>query len=439
VISEELILELIRQGNENRNVDYKGAFSWDTATNDLKYEIVKDILAFANTRDGGKILIGVEDKTGAIEGLSKEQSASFDQTRVNDFVQKYTSPLHTSRVHRRTVNGHRLVVIDVPEFVEVPILCAKDAHSSSNPGRQILKKAALYKRTDKATSEGIADADEMRELLNRGLLRRQDELLRAIRGIILPRETVEVQLDTGFKAQIASAEQAVGHFKIESQNEFLAGLPHWTVEMQPEEYLPERITSASALQQLVQESAISLRGWTFPIAGRVTGAQWMNFDGGSQSLYAAPGNRPEALRVYKSGLLLWFSGLGEDFWQGAAGQNLISFVSVIYSATEWVLFAQRFYERILAVDERVHIRVRASGFEGRRLASLDSRVVLFGDYRIGESGFEIVQTTSVSALRADPESIARKIIRRIFELFNWNDPEESILAGWQQKLIQRQF
>jgi hypothetical protein len=390
VISEELILELIRQGNENRNLDYKGAFSWATAANDVKCEIVKDILAFANTRDGGKILIGVEDKTGAIEGLTEEQSASFDQTRFNDFIHKYTSPLHTSRVHRRTVDKHRLVVIDVPEFVEAPILCAKDAHSSSNPGRQILKKAALYKRTDKATSEGIADSEEMRELLNRGLLRRQDELLRAIRQIILPRKTVEVQPDTGFKAQIDSAEQTLAHFKIESQNEFLTGLPHWTIEMQPEEYLPERITSSAKLQKLVQESAISLRGWTFPIVGRVSGAQWINFDGGSQSLYAAPDNRPGALRVYKSGLLVWSAGLGEDFWHQAAGQNLISFISVIYSATEWMLFAQRFYERILAIDDRVHVRVRASGFEGRRLASFDPRVELFGDYRIGESGFEIV-------------------------------------------------
>ena len=42
-------------------------------------------------------------------------------------------------------------------------------------------------------------------------------------------------------------------------------------------------------------------------------------------------------------------------------------------------------------------------------------------------------------LRADPEAIARRIIRKIFELFNWNDPEESILAGWQERLIQRQF
>ena len=42
-------------------------------------------------------------------------------------------------------------------------------------------------------------------------------------------------------------------------------------------------------------------------------------------------------------------------------------------------------------------------------------------------------------LRADPEALGRGIIRRIFELFNWNDPDEQMLRDWQQKLIQRTY
>ena len=134
----------------------------------------------------------------------------------------------------------------------------------------------------------------------------------------------------------------------------------------PKTYIADRISSASQLQRLVQESAISLRGWTFPIVGRVSGALWTNFDGGSQSHFNVAGQRPEALRVYKSGLVVWSSGFGEDTWHRSAGQNVISFVSLIYSVTEWVLFAKRFYETILSVDERVHLTVRASGIRGRR-------------------------------------------------------------------------
>ena len=55
VITKERIRELIELGNENRNLDYKGAFSWVEANNDEKCAIIKDVLAFANTRDGGVI------------------------------------------------------------------------------------------------------------------------------------------------------------------------------------------------------------------------------------------------------------------------------------------------------------------------------------------------------------------------------------------------
>jgi hypothetical protein len=171
----------------------------------------------------------------------------------------------------------------------------------------------------------------------------------------------------------------------------------------------------------------------------VTGAVWTNFDGGSQSYFNGRGQRPEALRVYKSGLLVWSSGMGEDTWHGLAGQNVISFVALIYSVTEWVLFAKRFCETILSVDERVHPTLRASEIKGRRLVSADPLAELHGDYRIEVSGFEIQETVGVSELRADPEAVARRSIRRIYELFNWNDPDEKMLQSWQQKLIQRNF
>jgi hypothetical protein len=378
----------------------------------------------------------VNDKSGTLEGLSEEQYASFDQTKFNNFVQKYTDPRHTANIHRIVIDEQRVVVIDVPEFADVPILCARDANSSVNPSRLILRRAALYMRTEKATSELIEDADAMRELLNRGLLRRQDELLRALKQIVLPNQTTATsELGAEFKAE---AEDAERYFS-ELDDGAFSQLARWTVKLQPETYLANRISSASQLQRLVQESAISLRGWTLPIVGRVTGAVWTNFDGGSQSYFNGRGQRPEALRINKSGLVVWSSGMGEDTWHGLAGQNVISFVALIYSVTEWVLFAKRFYEAILSVDERVYFTVRASGIKGRRLISADPLAELHGDFRIEVSGFEIQETVGVSDLRADPEAIARGIIRRIYELFNWNDPDEKMLQSWQQKLLQRQF
>ena len=437
MISEERIRELVLLGNENRNLDYKGAFSWDEASTDEKCAIAKDVLAFANTRDGGVILVGVNDKTGAPEGLTEEQFASFDQTKFNSFVHRYTDPRHTVSIHRMTLDARKLVAIDIPEFGDVPILCSRDAHSSSNQSKLILKRATLYKRTEKATSEAIEGADEMRELLNRGLLRRQDELLRAIKQIVLPNETTQTpELGAEFKAEIDDAERFFYGFE---GNNLVKGA-YWSLQLRPETYIVNRISSASQLQKLVQEAAISLRGWTFPIVGRVSAAVWTNFQGGSQSSFlGGETSAPEALRAYKSGLILWRRGMAEDYWYDSRIRGAVSFIALIYSVTEWVLFAKRFFEVILSIDDGIQIVVRSSGMEGRRLISADPGAPLFKDYQLTVSEFEIRENVVASALRADPEAIARRIMRRIFELFNWNDPDENMLQSWQQKLIRRDF
>jgi hypothetical protein len=378
----------------------------------------------------------VNDRTGALEGVTEDQYASFDQTKLNAFVHKYANPRHTSNVHRIVIDETRVVVIDIPEFGDVPILCARDANSSLNPNRLILRRAGIYKRTDKATSELIEDADEMRELLNRGLLRRQDELLKAFKQIIQPRDVILApEPGAQFKAEADSAER----YFAELSDEFFVQSAHWTVFMRPETYVAERVPAVADLQRLVQQSAISLRGWTFPIAGRVGGAGWSNFDGGSQSYFNQTPHSPEALRVYKSTFVAWSAGIFEDYWPAFAGKSVTSFIGLIYSVTEWILFARRFFEPILSVDENVSLTIRASGIEGRKLISADPRVSFWDDYRAGVAKFEIKETFVVSELRADPETIAIKIIKRIFELFNWNSPDDTMLRTWQQRLITRQF
>jgi Putative DNA-binding domain len=436
MISIERVRELIQLGNENRNVDYKGAFSWKQANADEKCEIVKDVLAFSNTRDGGVILVGVNDKSGALEGLTQEQWVSFDQTTFNDFARKYTDPGHPSNVHRIQFDEKLLVVIDIPEFADVPIICARDANSSVNSSRLILKKGAVYKRTERATSEVVEDANSMRELLNRGLFRRQDDLLRAVKQIIQPSE-IPVAPEPGAEF-IAEIEDAERYFSELEGGRFFQS-PHWTVQMRPEAHRGDVTPDAARLQRLVEESAISLRGWTFPIAGKVSDATWSNFNGGSQSFHSGGVHSPEALRVYKSGLIVWRSGIWEDWWGEPFAAHTISFISLIFSATEWLLFARRFFETVLSAEDRVQLTVGASGIKGRKLVSADPIVQLPGEFRLDVGAFAIKEMVSVSDLRADPEAIARKIIRRIFELFNWNEPNERMLTKWQQQLIQRRF
>ena len=54
--------ELILAGKELRNLEYKASVSWnDTA---IREKIVRSMVAMSNIRDGGSIIIGVNQQTG---------------------------------------------------------------------------------------------------------------------------------------------------------------------------------------------------------------------------------------------------------------------------------------------------------------------------------------------------------------------------------------
>ena len=121
------------------------------------------------------------------------------------------------------------------------------------------------------------------------------------------------------------------------------------------------------------------------------------------------------------------------------GPNVTSFISLIFATTEWLLFAKRFFESLLTVEESVHLTIGASGILGRKLIRTDDGGPFPPIYKTDVPKFEIKRIATVSDLRADPEAIARKIVRQIFEFYNWNDPDESMLVYFQERLIQRQF
>jgi hypothetical protein len=441
VLSNDRIRELVALGNENRNLDYKGPFSWTEATNEERCEIVKDVLAFANTRDGGIILIGVNDKTGILEGLTEEQYASFDQTRFNEFVHKYADPRHTCKVHRQVVDGHKLIAIEVPEFADVPILSKHSVQSVAKASQLILRQAGLYMRTDKASSQLIEDADEMRELLNRGVFRRQDELMYAIKQILQPSSAPNPRGSGNLPLKESAYSQEIEagmEFLKETLGGKLSKAPHWTIAMCPATYAPVRIASLSALQRHVQASAVSLRGWTFPIVNRVGNSGWSNFAGGSESSYDSRSHAAEALRAYVSGLILWCAQLWEDESDLAPkGRRVLSFISAIFSATEWTTFAQRYFEPLVPIEEPVYISVTLEGTLNRELISADRQVDLPAGYRAGVDMIPIQEIVPISELRTDPLPAARRIVRRLFEMFNWNDPSEAMLQTWQQDLLSK--
>jgi predicted HTH transcriptional regulator len=135
MVRESELEELLSQRTETKNLDCKASFNWDKADNDAKCELVKDILAFLNTQDGGQIIIGVRDDTLEAVGMADADFSSFDTTKLNDFLHRYTDPQSSCEVQKLTSNGLKLVVITILEFKDIPVICKKAANSSKDQSK----------------------------------------------------------------------------------------------------------------------------------------------------------------------------------------------------------------------------------------------------------------------------------------------------------------
>ena len=112
--TNEELARWVRTSSENDYVDAKGPMTWDGA--DASASLAKDIAAFANSRDGGVIVVGkseADDGSFSYDGLSPEQAASFDTTKVGQWVNSRFAPPIRLACHQVEVSGGRFVVITV--------------------------------------------------------------------------------------------------------------------------------------------------------------------------------------------------------------------------------------------------------------------------------------------------------------------------------------
>ena len=428
---EEDIKRLLSIKTETKNIDYKESLIWASGKNDQKLNIVKDILAMANTQDGGNIIIGVRDSNYECVGIPEEDYDSFDQTKVNDFLHNYTEPRHSCQVYKHTIDSKNIVVIYVPEFEDVPIICKNDANSIADPNKLILKKGQIYIRTDKATSGIISSAEEMREFLGRAISKKGDELLHTIDRLIKgkPLKPTDESKEK-YDAEIKEAEV----FLSENIGEELKKYGHWAIYAYPTEYVPNRISDQRIIKELIEKTEVDLRGWNFP---HTDVQDTINFTRGRQS-YTIWDRFIEGYRAYKSSLFVCKKAFWEDV-QGYTSNDdrlILSIPNLIWSITEFFLFFKRYYEEI-AQNCDLSVKLVLNQTKNRKLGYLDHRdVFLRGSFIAKENSICIEEPIKVVELRASFKEIANSVILQIFRVFNCNDITEEYIGKWQNKLLE---
>ena len=151
--------EIIAFGRERRGVEFKRGGS--RKDKQLLTKVVRAMIGMANRRDGGRVVIGVDEDNNCLvpNGITAEDLPTWHYDDLADSVAEYADPSMDFDLEIVEYEGSTFVVLAVQEFADIPVLCKRDY-----PGT--LRAGACYIRTRRKpeTTEIPTQAD-MRDIL----------------------------------------------------------------------------------------------------------------------------------------------------------------------------------------------------------------------------------------------------------------------------------
>ncbi len=163
-MTEEDFAEIIARGREQASVEFKGP--GPKTDKQLFAKVTRAVLGMANRRDGGIVIVGVEERQTRLVlfGLTQDQLVTWAYDDVADAFAGYADPSLEFDTEIIEYKGQRFLVIRVEEFLEVPVLCKKGYNRDRD---LILREGACYVRPRRKpeTIEVCTYAD-MRDLID---------------------------------------------------------------------------------------------------------------------------------------------------------------------------------------------------------------------------------------------------------------------------------
>lgn len=179
--ADQLVRDLLAQGSESQ-VDYKSAMLAPTDRRD-RAKLAKHVIGLSNRKDGGYLLIGVEDGTHKPLGLTPDDIATWDAAKLNAALARYAAPPPIVQVIRGSLpDGTALLALRVVPFEEQPLVWTTSVPDAK--GNTILRAGALYIRTAGTETREVSTEGEMREFLGRAYVKKADRLLFEIKALI---------------------------------------------------------------------------------------------------------------------------------------------------------------------------------------------------------------------------------------------------------------
>jgi hypothetical protein len=421
----------IERNFESKDLDYKETLIWSSDDKKQKCELVKDVLAMANT-EGGQIVIGVSELGDGflLTGVSEECAASVETSELCRFVQIYADPpinLHVQKVIHKDL---LFIVIEVPRFTDTPHLCQKDY-----PG--VLQDRTLYVRTDNNESAPVRSSADFRSVIERAVRNKSEDLLSAMRAILTdqperrPDESAEALAH--YETQVHSARESFAAWNPRKSKGYTY---FYETVFRPEVFEQYRYTNRE-LENAAFSATVSYTGWPFLFA-HFSRRDWMTeLDEGIECKIAtedfASNDIIDFWRLYADGL----------FYKKQLPGHASSTPPVLYGSGIVHQFAEaidcmcRLYTPLCSTAERVELRFTVTGTRNR-IHIWDTSTPRGADQASRPSVF-VSATHSLADWKAGLHDHVFEMTRDLLKHFRFRLEDETKVRFISDKLFSRRF
>lgn len=172
--SGDPLLRSLQRPVETRDTEFKESQPFES----LKWRLVKTCMAMANLRDGGRIIIGVSERSGRLEpvGMHRDHEAGYIQDDLYALVNRHARPPVELTLRFIEHDGKRFVGVEIRAFERVPVFCGVDTPPES--GKDRLRVGDIPGRTrDRIATSKIHDADLVAEIIEAAAEKRAGEII----------------------------------------------------------------------------------------------------------------------------------------------------------------------------------------------------------------------------------------------------------------------
>jgi hypothetical protein len=423
-MTNEQFEELLALEHEIPGVEFKGP--GPRGDDYLRAKVARAVMGMTNRRDGGVVIIGVEERGSTLNHVGLQTYA--DSWRNNDHVStalaNYMSPPPSFDLSIREFQGREFAALEVHEFADIPIICKKGYYRNHQSGHRevILREGACYIRSrHKPETVEISSLEHMRELLDlatekgvRKFVTQAQKAGMSLLGSNQPHNDSEL-----FDKQ--ANERTSSHLeKISSRG-------NWKVIIRPDRFSQDKI-EYNLLHPLVENTAVSIYDERFPNIVQeyplLRGADYIGQE-------IAMGHFLEAWYLYQSGQFIDYLGMLDDWldqsdWfrisPGWEPGKRLSIEEVVRHFTCIFVFASRLaLTDVYADDTNLYIDVLLKGLQGRRLyIDTPGKVRLRRPYDAQISEFHYAKRFQRDELIANSKELALSATRELFLRFGWD-------------------